>query len=199
MWWWISNIGPIYFIQEISQETAGKFILVVLGILGFVISCALIINDPLVFFFVILPFVGLLALILYSCGAFEPSVAQQKERLFAINITVLSAKLAKCDGPVNRTEVNAFKASFRIPPADMTAVGKVFNQARETIDGYEVYARQLGEAFKDDPILTQAWLGLYQIACSDAALNPYEMAFLDRVREEFGLGKGAPMVPGLVI
>ena len=39
----------------------------------------------------------------------------QRDQLFAIGVVVLSAKLAKCDGPVSRVEIDAFKRSFRIP------------------------------------------------------------------------------------
>ena len=40
----------------------------------------------------------------------------RRDQLFAISVVVLAAKLAKCDGPVKRAEIDAFKRQFRIPP-----------------------------------------------------------------------------------
>ncbi len=39
----------------------------------------------------------------------------QKQQLFSIAVVALSAKLAKCDGPVKRTEIDTFRRQFRIP------------------------------------------------------------------------------------
>ena len=78
----------------------------------------------------------------------------QREQYFAIASVVLSAKLAKCDGPVNRAEIDAFKRSFRIPPEAVGHVGRLFDQARDSADGYEAYAKQLGEA---SPTPARCW------------------------------------------
>jgi len=112
----------------------------------------------------------------------------RRDQLFAITITVLSAKLAKCDGPVKRVEIDAFKASFRIPESDVKIVGRLFDQARDSAEGYEQYARQLGEAFADNRgLLEQVLVGLHQIARADGPVNAAEALFLARVAQEFGL------------
>ena len=36
----------------------------------------------------------------------------RRDQVFAIGAVTLSAKLAKCDGPVNRSEIDAFKRAF---------------------------------------------------------------------------------------
>ena len=54
----------------------------------------------------------------------------RREQLFAVSVTVLAAKLAKCDGQVNRAEIDAFKRSFRIPDENVREVGRMFDQAR---------------------------------------------------------------------
>ena len=64
----------------------------------------------------------------------------RREQLFAICVVVLAAKLAKCDGPVNRAEIDAFKRSFRIPPESVRDIGRLFDQARDSPDGFESYA-----------------------------------------------------------
>ena len=48
----------------------------------------------------------------------------RREHLFAVNAVVLAAKLARCDGPVKRAEIDAFKLHFRIPPEAARDVGK---------------------------------------------------------------------------
>jgi DnaJ like chaperone protein len=115
-----------------------------------------------------------------------------RDQLFAITVVVLSAKLAKCDGPVNRAEIDAFKRSFRIPPGSATQVARLFDQARQSSDGYETYARQLGEAFADNRVMLEEVLtALFAIARSDRALTVGEHAFLRRVHVAFGLDAAA--------
>ena len=46
----------------------------------------------------------------------------RREEVFAITVTVLAAKLCKCDGPVKRSEIDAFKRNFRIPPASARCI-----------------------------------------------------------------------------
>ncbi len=87
-------------------------------------------------------------------GVFSPArIAARlgrKDQVFAICVVVLAAKLAKCDGPVGRAEIDAFKRQFRIPPEAMADIGRLFDQAREAPMASEAYATQLGEAFSDN-------------------------------------------------
>src|ERR1700729_311818 len=39
----------------------------------------------------------------------------RRDQVFSICVVVLAAKLAKCDGPVKRAEIDAFKRHFRVP------------------------------------------------------------------------------------
>jgi DnaJ like chaperone protein len=112
----------------------------------------------------------------------------QRDQLFAIGVVVLSAKLAKCDGPVSRVEIDAFKRSFRIPPQSARDIGRLFDQARDSTDGYEGYAMQLGEAFADNRgMLEDVLTALFAIARADGAVNTRELDFLTRVHNRFGL------------
>lgn len=115
-----------------------------------------------------------------------------RDQLFAVGVTVLAAKLAKCDGPVSRMEIDAFKRSFAIPPENTAEVGRLFDQARDSAEGFEGYATQLGQAFSDSRgILEQVLAGLYQIARADGALNGAEADFLRRVAFAFRLDEAA--------
>lgn len=116
----------------------------------------------------------------------------RREQLFAIGVVVLAAKLAKCDGPVNRAEIDAFKRSFQIPPAQAREVGRLFDTARDSSDGFEDYAEQLGQAFADQPgTLEDVLAALFAIARADRPLTVAEHQFLLAVCHRFNLGEAA--------
>ena len=115
-----------------------------------------------------------------------------RDQIFAVGVTVLAAKLAKCDGPVSRVEIDAFKRSFAIPPENVAEVGRLFDSARDSAEGFESYATQLGQAFSDSRgILEQVLAGLYQIARADGPVNGAEADFLGRVAFAFRLDEAA--------
>ena len=116
----------------------------------------------------------------------------RRDQLFAINVVVLAAKLARCDGPVSRMEIDAFKRQFRIPAESARDVGRLFDQARDNPDQYLPYAEQLGTAFADDhPRLEATLHGLFMIARADGALNRAEQMMLHGVHRAFGLDQYA--------
>ena len=111
-----------------------------------------------------------------------------REQLFAITVVVLAAKLAKCDGPVKRAEIDTFKRLFRIPPENMREVASLFDQARDSADPAEPFAEKLGEAFADNKgMLEDVLAALFQIARADGPLTRTEVAFLQGVQRGFGL------------
>jgi DnaJ like chaperone protein len=115
-----------------------------------------------------------------------------RETLFAIGVVVLSAKLAKCDGTVKREEIDAFKRSFRIPPESLHEVGQLFDRARESAEGFEPFAEQLGQGFADNRVLLEDVLAaLFHIARADGPLTKAEVAFLQQVQLRFGLDAAA--------
>ncbi len=116
----------------------------------------------------------------------------RRDQLFAIVVVVLSAKLAKCDGRVNRQEIDAFKRHFRIPPDSVRDIGRLFDQARASADPFGPYARQLGEAFADSPsVLEDVLAALFGIARADGALTVGEAEFLRQVHHSFRLDRMA--------
>src|ERR1700750_1622528 len=116
----------------------------------------------------------------------------RRDQLFAICVVVLSAKLAKCDGPVRREEIDAFKRQFRIPPESVRDIGRLFDQARDSPEGYEGYASQLGDAFADNRgMLEDVLAALFAIARADGPVNRLELDFLSRTHRALGLGTGA--------
>lgn len=125
-------------------------------------------------------------------GARIAAMLGTRESLFAVSVVVLSAKLAKCDGPVKRSEIDAFKRAFRIPPENMSEVAQLFDRARETVEGSEPFAERLGTAFADQKSVLEDVLGaMFRIAEADGPVNRTEIAFLGGIHARLGLDAGA--------
>lgn len=112
----------------------------------------------------------------------------QRDQLFAIGVVVLSAKLAKVDGAVNRAEIDAFKRQFRIPPESVRDIGRLFDTARESPEGFESYATELGRGFAESKgLLEDVLTALFAIARADKPLTVGEHDMLRQVHHLFGL------------
>lgn len=110
-----------------------------------------------------------------------------RQAAFTTAIIVLSAKMAKADGVVTRDEVDAFKTIFHIPPQDMGAVGRIFDEAKLSSEGYEPYADQIGQMFRHEPQVLEELIGaLFHIAKADGVVHPNELQFVHRVALLFG-------------
>lgn len=106
---------------------------------------------------------------------------------FTAAVVGLGAKMAKADGLVTRDEVKAFARVFRAAPADEAAIRRVFDIARQTVLGYESYARRIARRYADRPCLLEGVLdGLFQIAVADGAVTPDELDYLRTVSDAFG-------------
>ena len=115
-----------------------------------------------------------------------------KQGLFSIAVVILSAKVAKADGVVTRAEIDAFKRTFRIPPEQVHNIGVLFDEARESADGYEIWSRRLGESFADQKgVLEDVLAALLQIAAADGPLHPKKQAMLEAIRREMKLSDAA--------
>jgi len=120
---------------------------------------------------------------------FGPPVGLGRDQVFAIGVVVIAAKLCKCDGGVNRAEIDEFKRHFRAPPEAARDVGRLFDQGRDSSEGFEGYALHMGEAFADNHgLLEDVLTALFAIARADKPLNGTEQAFLEGVWRGFGLG-----------
>ena len=72
----------------------------------------------------------------------------QGQRIFALSLIVLSAKLSKADGQVSKEELIAVRDKLKIPDNEIEQVGKIFNKAKEESAGYEKYAEQIAQIYK---------------------------------------------------
>jgi DnaJ like chaperone protein len=116
----------------------------------------------------------------------EPDDAT-KNIAFTIGVIVLGAKMAKADGVVTSAEVGAFKEVFHVPAQEMKTVGRLFNQARKDVAGFEPYARQIGRMFEHNPqVLEELIDGLFHIARADRKITQEELDYLAKVAAIFG-------------
>jgi DnaJ like chaperone protein len=123
-----------------------------------------------------------LALVGDSVSSFLAKLAESRVRApektlgFTIGMIALGAKMAKADGVVTHDEVAAFKQIFHVPQAELAAVARVFNLAKQDVAGYETYARQIAK--------------LFHAAKADDVLHPAEINFLENVARHFGFSMG---------
>ena len=132
-------------------------------------------------------------------GRIPPSAADMvhmlggKENLFSFTIVVLSAKLAKVDGPVKRVEIEAFRQMFRVPEKSLRDVGRLFDQARESAEGWEPFAEKLGEAFADNKAMLEDVLAaLVRIARADSPSRYFSQPIL--ISFSSTLNSGSPVM-----
>ncbi len=107
---------------------------------------------------------------------------------FTIAVIALAAKMAKADGQVTRSEVAAFREVFYIEREDEAHAARVYNLARQCVQGYEAYAQRIAAMFRDDrQVLIDLMEGLFHIAVADGGYHPAEEEFLRNVADIFGL------------
>ena len=106
---------------------------------------------------------------------------------FTVAIIALSAKMAKADGTITRSEINAFRQKVHIPPKDLKRVGQFWDLARQTPDGFQSYAKQSVDLFGGRaPILEQLLELLFYIAKADGEITIPEWEYLNSVSTIFG-------------
>jgi DnaJ like chaperone protein len=110
--------------------------------------------------------------------------AQNPERrqvAFTIAAIALAAKMAQADGHASDREAEAFERLFEVPAHERDNMRRFYALARQSVDGFEAYARQaaslLGEA---SPVLEDLLEALMMIATVDG-VHPAEIDFLERV------------------
>ena len=111
---------------------------------------------------------------------------------FTIGTVALVAKMAKADGTVSDSEYEAFRKVVHVPEEEERQVRRVFELARQSVAGYEAYARQLAHLLKAKPGLLEDLLdSLFFVAAADGTFHPAEMDYLRKVAEIFGISESA--------
>ena len=110
------------------------------------------------------------------------------QQIFALSLIVLSAKLSKADGNVSKEELIAVKNKLRIPDNEIEQVGKIFNKAKEESSGYEPYAKQISEIYKQNlNVLEEVINILFYIAEADGSVSKNEIKMIENIAKIFGL------------
>ena len=110
----------------------------------------------------------------------------QKEQIFATSVIAISAKLAKADGKISKSEILAFKKIFEFPAEDEKAISDIFNSAKKNIDDYKRIAEQVYKVFKSDRgLLFELLNSLFSIAYADGELHPKEKVMLSQIAKVF--------------
>lgn len=106
---------------------------------------------------------------------------------FTIAVVALAGKMARADGIATEQEFEIFRQVFAVPPQEEASVRRIFNLARQDIAGFEYYAGQIAQLFRDKPAVLEDVLDtLFEIAKSDGVLHPCEAEFLEKVADIFG-------------
>ena len=118
----------------------------------------------------------------------EPGCAPDPNDVgFTAAVIGLGAKMAAADGRVSDNEIMVFSRVFRAAPEDADSVRRVFNIARQTVRGYEAYARKIARRYSNRPCLLEGVLdGLFMIAGADGAITADELDYLRTVSDTFG-------------
>ena len=114
--------------------------------------------------------------------------ANDRQMAFATGVIVLSAKIAKADGKVTKDEIETFRSIFDFETSDEDAIGKIYNEAKLTSDGYEIYANQLNEVFGgQESLYVEFVTALFKIAFADGSLHPKELEMITAISKIFGM------------
>ena len=119
-----------------------------------------------------------------------PEETALKQIGFTIGVIVLSAKMAKADGKVTEDEIRAFKEKINIPDNEIKNVAKLWDQAKKTTDGFQIYARQIANLLeKNSSVLEELLKLLIIIAKADGEITIPEIQYLKEVGNIFGFSE----------
>ena len=119
-----------------------------------------------------------------------PEQLALKQIGFTIGVIVLSAKMAKADGKVTKSEIKAFKEKINVPDNEIKNVARLWDQAKKTTDGFEVYAKQISNLLeKKSSALEELLYLLVIIAEADGKITNLEKIYLKEVSNIFGFSE----------
>jgi DnaJ like chaperone protein len=123
-------------------------------------------------------------------GARNFGTFAQPQQVFALSLIVLSAKLSKADGHVSKEELIAVRDKLKIPENEINNVGKIFNKAKEESSGYEPYAQQIAQIYKNNlSVLEEVINILFYIAEADGNTSQSELNMIQHIAQIFGLSQ----------
>lgn len=125
---------------------------------------------------------------------FEGDPETRRKVGFSVAMIALSAKMAKADGIVTPSEVEAFREIFAIPEEEAPNVARLYNLAKKDVAGFEGYAERIagmcGSGHANCAMLEDILDGLFHIAKADGLVHDKELDFIARVAEIFRFDEG---------
>ena len=116
-----------------------------------------------------------------------PEESALKQIGFTVGVIVLSAKMAKADGKVTKEEIRAFQNKISVPENEIKNVARLWDQAKKTTDGFEVYAQQICQLLGNNSSVLEELLNLLIIiAKADGKITKSEILYLKQVSIIFG-------------
>ena len=110
-----------------------------------------------------------------------------RDVVLTTGLVALSAKMARADGVVAHSEIEAFSRVVTVSEEDRPSVERLFRLAQGTTDGFQAYAAQLAKLLGAEPALLDDIVdGLFLIAQADGAVHEAEIAYLREVARLFG-------------
>ena len=98
--------------------------------------------------------------------------------------------MAKADGQVSREELVAVKNKLKIPEHEIDQIGKIFNKAKEDSLGYEPYAKQIAQIYRNNSaVLDEVINILFYIAEADGKVSKSEIAMIRNIAIIFGISE----------
>jgi DnaJ like chaperone protein len=123
-------------------------------------------------------------------GARNFGTFAQPQQVFALSLIILSAKLSKADGQVSKEELIAVRDKLKIPENEIEQVGKIFNKAKQESTGYEPYAQQIAQIYKNNfSVLEEVINILFYIAEADGNVSQSELDMIQNIARIFGLNQ----------
>jgi DnaJ like chaperone protein len=124
----------------------------------------------------------------------EPSGASStnadRQIAFTTAIVVLAAKMAASGGSYSQREISLLKEAFDIPAGDMPNVTRIYNRAQGSPKGFEPYALQISDLFKDQINVLEELTGtLIRIAHSAHSGTTEMLGFAEQVSRIFGFSR----------
>ena len=91
---------------------------------------------------------------------------------------------------MSKEELIAVRDKLKIPENEVEQVGKIFNKAKQESTGYEPYAQQIAQIYKNNPnVLEEVINILFYIAEADGNVSQSELDMMQNIARIFGLNQ----------